>query len=356
MTQFAVRMAAVIGGIVAVLIIVLTFERPPVDSVQRGYRGLGMEEIANPRLAAAKLERNIPPTPSPPVEAAGQPASAVYTNVQVLRDVDANEFLRLMNDMTTWVAPPEEACNYCHNPDNLADDSKYQFKVSRRMLEMTRHINASWKTHVVDTGVTCYACHRGQPVPPAVWFDSPAPNQPLGMLGNRANQNIGSAEVGYTSLPSDVFAPYQKGGPEPAEIRVVSGTALPQGNRTSIKQTEWTYGLMMHISQALGVNCTFCHNTRSFFAWDQSTPQRTSAWYGIRLTRDINASYLDPLKPLFPPNRLGPTGDVAKVNCDTCHQGAYKPLYGASLLKDYPELAGPSPAPVQPPPPPPGSR
>jgi mono/diheme cytochrome c family protein len=26
-------------------------------------------------------------------------------------------------------------------------------------------------------------------------------------------------------------------------------------------------------------------------------------------------------------------GDVAKVNCATCHQGAYKPLYGASMLK-----------------------
>ena len=41
---------------------------------------------------------------------------------------------------------------------------------------------------------------------------------------------------------------------------------------------------------------------------------------------------------MFPAHRLGPTGDVAKANCSTCHQGAYKPLYGASMLKDYPEL------------------
>jgi len=26
--------------------------------------------------------------------------------------------------------------------------------------------------------------------------------------------------------------------------------------------------------------------------------------------------------------------------CATCHQGAYKPLYGANMLKDYPALAG----------------
>ena len=45
-----------------------------------------------------------------------------------------------------------------------------------------------------------------------------------------------------------------------------------------------------------------------------------------------------PLTASFPADRLGPTGDVAKVNCATCHQGVYKPLYGAQMAKDYPEL------------------
>jgi mono/diheme cytochrome c family protein len=31
-------------------------------------------------------------------------------------------------------------------------------------------------------------------------------------------------------------------------------------------------------------------------------------------------------------------GDVAKVNCQTCHQGVYKPYFGAPAAKDYPEL------------------
>jgi photosynthetic reaction center cytochrome c subunit len=31
-------------------------------------------------------------------------------------------------------------------------------------------------------------------------------------------------------------------------------------------------------------------------------------------------------------------GDVAKLNCATCHQGAYKPLNGAQMAKDFPEL------------------
>jgi photosynthetic reaction center cytochrome c subunit len=72
-----------------------------------------------------------------------------------------------------------------------------------------------------------------------------------------------------------------------------------------------------------------------------STPKRTTAWYGIRMARDINNNYLAPLKTVFPAHRLGVEGDVAKVNCATCHQGVFKPLYGASMAKFYPELQGP---------------
>jgi photosynthetic reaction center cytochrome c subunit len=47
-----------------------------------------------------------------------------------------------------------------------------------------------------------------------------------------------------------------------------------------------------------------------------------------------------PLTETFPDNRKGAKGDVAKISCATCHQGAYKPLYGYSMLKSHPELAG----------------
>jgi len=126
------------------------------------------------------------------------------------------------------------------------------------------------------------------------------------------------------------------------DVRVASTTALPEGSRKSIKQAEQTYSLMIHISQALGVNCTYCHNTRSFSDWTQSSPARGTAWYGIRMVRDLNTTYLSALKGEFPANRLGPLGDAPKLNCATCHQGAFKPLLGASMLKDYPELAGAS--------------
>ena len=105
---------------------------------------------------------------------------------------------------------------------------------------------------------------------------------------------------------------------------------------------------MTHMSQSLGVNCTYCHNTQSFSSWNNNPPQRATAWHGIRMARDLNLDYLEPLTATFPVERLGATGDVAKVNCATCHQGAYKPLNGQSMLKDFPELAKPAePAPAK---------
>jgi len=98
---------------------------------------------------------------------------------------------------------------------------------------------------------------------------------------------------------------------------------------------------MMHMSTSLGVNCTYCHNSRAFAEWELSPPQRVTAWYGIRMVRDLNNEYMVPLTDVFPAHRKGDTGDVAKSNCLTCHQGAYKPLYGAKMAKDYPALYGP---------------
>ncbi len=312
-------------------------ERPPPESVQRGFRGTAMVEVYNPRVLAADVANNVAPAPVAPVAPGGPPASSVFKNVQVLNDLGVGEFTRLMVAITQWVAP-EEGCAYCHKAgEDLSSDSLYTKVVARKMLQMTRSINADHKNHVGATGVTCYTCHRGKNVPDDIWFTDPGPVTVQGtMAGNRAGQNWPAPKIGLTSLPFDPFTPFLE---QRQQIRVMSTTALPVDNRHSIKQTEWTYALMMHMSDALGVNCTYCHNTRSFQSWDGSTPQRSTAYYGIYTVRDINEKYLSPLKATYPPHRLGPTGDAPKANCTTCHQGVYKPLLGANMLKDYPELA-----------------
>jgi photosynthetic reaction center cytochrome c subunit len=310
-------------------------ERPPMESVQHGYRGTGMVQVYNPSSLPANIEANTLPEALPPASADGPKAKQVYKNVQVLGDLSVGQFTRLMASMTAWIAP-EEGCGYCHNLANLADDSKYTKVVARRMVQMTQHVNENWKTHVADTGVTCWTCHRGQPVPANVWFK--ADNSPKGadFIGDRAGQNEPAAAVKLASLPRDPFTPFLL---EDLPIRVGGNTALPAGNLQSIKQAEWTYSLMTHMSVGLGVNCTYCHNTQNFAKWEGGPPQRVTAWHGIRMARDLNKAFMEPLTPVFPDHRKGEMGDVAKANCATCHQGAYKPLNGQSMLKDFPELS-----------------
>ncbi len=310
-------------------------ERLPMDAAQIGYRGTAMEQVTNPRLAAKITAANVLPASLPAASSDAPMAKDIYQNIQVLDDLSLGEFTRVMLAMTAWVSP-EQGCTYCHTEDNLADDSKYQKVVSRRMLQMTRHINTDWTNHVAQTGVTCYTCHRGQNIPAQVWFTDPGPKQAPGMARTPTRQNIASGSVAFSSLPYDSLSIFLQDAP--ANIRVITKSALPNGSTRNIKQTEATYGLMMHMSQSLGVNCTFCHNSRSFSVWEQSTPQRITAWHGIRMARDLNVAYLEPLLGTFPANRLGPLGDVAKVSCATCHQGVNKPLRGVSQLADYPEL------------------
>lgn len=308
-------------------------ERPPVESVQQGFRGVGIVHVDNPRrlaeevAAVAAVIPDLPPvndfTNAPPAPA------GTFQNVQVLGHLSEIEFNRTMAALTAWVAQniPDDwpatnrGCNYCHVvQDGVADfasDDIYTKVVARRMLQMTQTINAQFSSHVKETGVTCYTCHVGQPVPQNIWFYTDV-NQPLRHYLDRD------------------------------DIRVQSNVALTSEstNRSSIKQTEYTYALMMDMSDGLGVNCTYCHNSARWASWEESSPQRLTALRGLRMIRVLNMDYLVPLQPEWPENRLGPMGDGPKMSCATCHNGAWAPQYAAPAAKAagwpglYPAPAG----------------
>jgi photosynthetic reaction center cytochrome c subunit len=338
--NFVLGFAATIAGLVVLAIVLTSFERPGATVTQNGFRGTSMGQVENPRTVAAALPLHAVPEAPEPADTEGPKASEIYENVQVLGDLSAAQFGRIMVAMTAWVSPEETVqnggCAYCHNVENMASDEVYTKVVARRMLQMTHRINTAWSNHVGQTGVTCYTCHRGQPVPANVWSVAPVQGRAEGLLETATGQNRVAPESGLSSLPYDPYAPFLLGDQQ--QIRVNGALPLPHGNNSSIKQAEWTYALMIHMSTGLGVNCTFCHNSRAFFDWEQSPPTRTTAWYGIRMLRDVNANYIEPLRTNFPPHRLGALGDPLKANCATCHQGVNRPLYGAQMLRDYPEL------------------
>jgi photosynthetic reaction center cytochrome c subunit len=195
---------------------------------------------------------------------------------------------------------------------------------------------------VKQTGVNCYTCHRGNNVPQYIWFEKEP--QEDGIAGWLNNQNQPNARVAYSDLPNNIFQKYLV---ESNEIRVVNPESRNGPEPVGTKAAEWTYGLMMHMSTSLNVNCAYCHNTRAINVWEESPPQRLTAWYGIRMVRELNNEYLNPLQPVYPDFRLGPTGDAPKANCTTCHQGVYKPLFGTPMIENWPELAAPPPAPEE---------
>lgn len=324
-------------GIIVALIVwglASTLQTLPMASVQLGYRGTGMIEQYNIAASQATRPLNSPTGEYPPVAPAGKPASEVYKNIQVLKTVDANDFLRLMAGMAQWVAP-QVGCAYCHSVANMASDAIYTKEIARHMLLMTQYINKNWKSHVGAAGVTCGTCHRGQGAPQFTWTAQLPPGGLHGYAATTTGENYPSAAADQSALPSDPFTPFLLNA---APINVQGSTALPDGNRTSIEQTNWTYALMMHFAHSLGVGCNYCHNSRAFSIWDQGTPNRVKAWYGIQMVRALNNNFMVPITNLFPAGRRGPMGDVPKINCETCHQGAYAPYYGAHVVDTYPAL------------------
>ena len=336
---YGLGLVGVTAGTLVGITTLLSMNRPPIVTVQRGFRGTAMDQLYTPAALrdSAAIQAKIPRS-LPPASPAGVKAAVAYKNVHVLGNLSVGQFTRLMVSITNWVAP-KQGCAYCHNVANMADDGNYTKVVARRMLQMTQNINGNWQSHVQNVGVTCYTCHGGNPVPKNIWFSNPATQATMGVAETTTGMAHPTKLINYSSLPYDPFTPYLE---HDYKIRVQGENALPVSNDSSIKETEWTYSLMIHFSQSLGVNCTYCHNTRDFGNWADSSPARVNAWYGIRMVRDINNNYMDTLNGVFPTYRKGPVGDSPKVYCATCHQGIYKPLYGVSMLKGFTtELGGP---------------
>ena len=353
-TFFSTRKALPLAAVGLALVVTGGCERPPPESTQLGYRGVGQIAFVNPRILAAQVAENVAPEPQAPVAPVPVKAGAVYKNLQVLGDVSLTEFNRLMLAITEWVVPRDQwvdgqGCVYCHNIALMEDDSKYQKIVARSMIKMTQRANRSWGAHVAPTGVTCYTCHRGNAIPKYVWTTNPG-EKPRAS-GYAGLQNRLSPVPAFSSLPYDPLTTYlDKETPIP--ITPTGAVSRVEPKTVNTMKGEGTYALMMYISKSLGVGCNHCHNSRQFADWAQSSPQKVKAWYAIRMVREANKAFILPLNPILPASRKGPLGDPMRIACETCHQGVNKPLLAAPMLKDYPELgplndpaAAPEPAP-----------
>ena len=341
-----------LGAIAAAAFIafVPAWTHPPVGGVQIGPSPLSMIQFS--RGERAEPVTQVAPAPLPPAEQGGQAATAAYKNVQVLTDVSAAEFMRLQHAITAWVSP-QQGCAFCHTGNNYASDDNPHKRAARLMLTMVRHINAQWRSQVQPAGVTCFTCHRGQPVPAEAWF--PSATSPERSFIAKQEDWREDADTVRKFFPDAGWELYFL---EDNPISVQSVTALPSHTVASQVVAKRVYEMMMQMSDGMGVNCGYCHNSRVLQSWAQSSPHRWQGETGLQLTRDLNRHFMLQLAAMIPQNRSligqtslpvlpardeGPQRGNGMVVCATCHMAKPDPLNGAEMLKDYPGLTGPVP-------------
>jgi hypothetical protein len=81
---------------------------------------------------------------------------------------------QLMDAMRAFRIALGVKCDTCHVQGDFASDEKHEKEIARKMIEMTREINAKFpdgKQHV-----TCFTCHRGDEHPKMQPEAAPAAN------------------------------------------------------------------------------------------------------------------------------------------------------------------------------------
>lgn len=109
-----------------------------------------------------------------------QPASQVFKNVKLLKDMPAAVFLKNMDEI--YGRGLGMGCGNCHVLGKFDDDSRKNKRVARQMQEMTDYINTVRLANIKELDedyvkVTCVTCHAGSGHPKAT-MPVPLPTNP----------------------------------------------------------------------------------------------------------------------------------------------------------------------------------
>src|SRR5215510_9693405 len=100
---------------------------------------------------------------NPSAPAFGKTAAQEFKNIQVLKDIPADQLIPTMQFITASLGVECEFCHVEHAPEK---DDKKQKKFARHMIEMQMNINKD--NFEGKRWVTCYSCHRGAAKPISV--------------------------------------------------------------------------------------------------------------------------------------------------------------------------------------------
>jgi len=132
-----------------------------------------------------------------PGQASGAPATPVATktaveqfkNIQVLKDIPADQLIPAMQFITASLGVE---CEYCHVHDAFDKDEKKTKVTARKMMLMMMAINKdNFEGH---REVTCYSCHRGATDPVATPIISAEETAPAEEAPNAEKAALPTAE------------------------------------------------------------------------------------------------------------------------------------------------------------------
>jgi photosynthetic reaction center cytochrome c subunit len=94
---------------------------------------------------------------------AAKTAAQQFKNIQVLKDIPADQLVPTMQFIAGALGVD---CEFCHSQHAMDNDDKKEKQTARKMIEMELAINKSHFKNEIE--VTCYTCHRGSPHPVGV--------------------------------------------------------------------------------------------------------------------------------------------------------------------------------------------
>jgi photosynthetic reaction center cytochrome c subunit len=100
-------------------------------------------------------------------------AEQQFKNIQVLKDIPAEQLVPTMQFITASLGVQ---CEFCHVEREMQKDDKKEKQTARKMMAMELTINKAHFDNEIE--VTCYTCHRGSAHPvgtPILSADAPKP-------------------------------------------------------------------------------------------------------------------------------------------------------------------------------------
>lgn len=119
-----------------------------------------------------------------PPSAAPKTAAQQFKNIQVLKDIPADDLIPAMQFISASLGVE---CEYCHVERAFDKDDKKEKKFARHMMEMQMNINK--ENFEGKRWVTCYSCHRGAAKPISVPVISAEEKMPEMMAGESVDKS-----------------------------------------------------------------------------------------------------------------------------------------------------------------------